>query len=75
MYQVAYNTRGPEKNRYGAFCVAGSSCAKCPWFIKKARSSITAMGRKKTIQVSVCGFSKKPYADMMHKLVIYDKDI
>jgi hypothetical protein len=75
MYQVAYNTRGPEKNKSGAFCIAGSQCRKCPWFIKKNRASIMSMGKKKIVQISVCGFNKKPYDDMGHKLIIYDKDI
>ncbi|MDR2796506.1 MAG: hypothetical protein LBB47_07340 [Spirochaetaceae bacterium] len=72
MYQVPYGSNGPEKNKYGAFCIAGSGCAKCPWFIKKSRSSITVLGKKKTVQTSICGFNKKQYDDMQHRLVMYD---
>jgi hypothetical protein len=72
MYQIAYNTKGPEKDKYGAFCIAGSRCVKCQWFIKKHRSPIIVLGKKKTILMSVCGFNKKPYDDMNHRLTIYE---
>jgi hypothetical protein len=70
MYQVIYNSNGPEKNRDNTFCIAGSRCAKCPWFIKKSRVAVIILGKKKTVQVTICGFNKKPYTDMRHKLTI-----
>jgi hypothetical protein len=74
MYQVAYNTKGPEKDKYGSFCIAGSGCAKCQWFIKKNRLSTTVLGKKKTMLTSICGFNKRPYDDMHHRLAMYDND-
>jgi hypothetical protein len=74
MYEVIYNAYGPEKTKDNKFCIASSRCVKCPWFIKKSRGSITLLGKKKTVQMTICGFNKKPYADMRHKLTIC-KDI
>ncbi|MDR2659478.1 MAG: hypothetical protein LBC27_05745 [Spirochaetaceae bacterium] len=71
MYQVAYNTRGPEKDRNGEFCIAGMSCKKCHWFVKKSMGSFEVFGERKTLRSSICNFNKKPYPDMKHKLVLY----
>jgi hypothetical protein len=73
MYQVAYNSKGPEKNKYGAFCVAGSKCKKCPWFIRQTSCSFIVLGKKKTMRATICGFNKKPYSDMQHTLILHEK--
>jgi hypothetical protein len=70
MYQVIYNSNGPERNKKDTFCIAGSRCAKCHWFIKNSRATVAILGKKKTVQVTICGFNKKPYDDMRHKLTI-----
>jgi hypothetical protein len=73
MYQIAYNSKGPEKNKYGAFCISGSKCKNCPWFIRQTNCSFTVLGKKKTMRATICSFNKKPYNDMRHNLIPHEK--
>jgi CDGSH-type Zn-finger protein len=72
MYQIPYNSKGPEKNKYGAFCTAGMKCKRCQWFIKQTSCTFLVLGKKKTARATVCGFNKKPYCDMAHSLMLYE---
>jgi hypothetical protein len=71
MYQVAFNTKGPEK-RNGDFCTAGLVCKKCHWFIKNIRTKSNSFGDARMTKSVVCSFNKKPYDDMHHKLFVYE---
>jgi hypothetical protein len=68
MYQVPYSSKGPEKDKHGVFCTAGTQCKKCSWYIKTTFRTYTVKGKKVSRQTTICGFNKRPYDDMSHSL-------
>jgi hypothetical protein len=72
MYQVLFNSRGPEKFK-GEYCIAtGSGCKKCQWFVRTAKTSTISFGKKKTVSSTICGFNKRFYDDMKHTVLAAD---
>jgi hypothetical protein len=75
MYKVPYGSKGPEKDKYDVFCIAGMRCKKCEWYVRTTVSTYTIDERKVTRQTTVCGFNKKFYSDMAHNLLVYSKAV
>jgi hypothetical protein len=73
MYKVPYSSKGPEKNKQGLFCIAGTGCKKCEWYVKTTVSTYISNQKSVTRQTTVCGFNKRFYSDMTHNLSVYSK--